>query len=36
MQNETSIREIIQQEATQSIVDNRFLGILEIAPRVGN
>lgn len=35
MQNETSIREIIQQEATQSIVDNRFLGILEIAPRVG-
>jgi superfamily II DNA or RNA helicase len=30
-----NIRERIQREATQSIVDNKFLGVLEVSPRVG-
>ena len=28
-------REQIQLEATQTIIDNKFKGIIEVAPRVG-
>jgi superfamily II DNA or RNA helicase len=30
-----NIRERIQREATQSVVDNKFVGVLEISPRTG-
>jgi len=30
-----NIRERIQREATQSIIDNKFVGCIEISPRVG-
>lgn len=32
---EVNIREKIQSEATQSIIDNKFVGVLEMSPRTG-